>query len=143
MFPTEEALGRGDNPQHGNWPASTGHAGVAHTPVAVHPDSPPWFNGSGPAWAIAVIPWCSFATQRQPWGSCAPDGTLGFNWRVVMLEPALVEYIIVHELVHLRAKNHSQDFWRVVAEVIPDVERLLRLREAGKTLLCESATVSG
>ena len=73
--------------------------------------------------------------QRQRWGSCAPDGTLRFNWRVMMLAPSLVEYVIVHELVHLRIKNHSQDFWQLIASILPDVEhRRRRLREAGKTL---------
>ena len=73
--------------------------------------------------------------QRQRWGSCAPDGTLRFNWRVMMLEASLVEYIIVHELVHLSIKNHSANFWRALAGVLPDVEqRRQRLREAGKSL---------
>ncbi len=73
--------------------------------------------------------------QRQRWGSCAPDGTLRFNWRIMMLEASLVEYVIVHELVHLSVKNHSDDFWRMLASVLPDVEqRRQRLREAGKSL---------
>ena len=73
--------------------------------------------------------------QRQRWGSCAPDGTLRFNWRVMMLEPSLVEYVIVHELVHLSINNHSDDFWRLLSSVLPDVEQRRRqLREAGKTL---------
>ena len=73
--------------------------------------------------------------QRKRWGSCAPDGTLRFNWRVMMLEPSLVEYIIVHELVHLSVNNHSDDFWRLLSSVLPDVEQRRRqLREAGKTL---------
>ena len=73
--------------------------------------------------------------QRQRWGSCASDGTLRFNWRVMMLEASLVEYVIVHELVHLSIKNHSADFWRMLAGVLPDVEqRRRRLREAGKSL---------
>ena len=48
--------------------------------------------------------------QRQRWGSCAPDGTMRFNWRVMMLEPALVDYVIVHELAHLIIRNHSDDY---------------------------------
>ena len=73
--------------------------------------------------------------QRKRWGSCAPDGTLRFNWRVMMLEASLLEYVIVHELVHLSVKNHSDDFWRMLASVLPDVEqRRQRLREAGKSL---------
>ena len=73
--------------------------------------------------------------QRQRWGSCAPDGTLRFNWRVVMLEPSLVEYVIVHELIHLNVTTHSDDFWRLLARELPDMNhRRRRLREVGKTL---------
>ena len=73
--------------------------------------------------------------QRQRWGSCAPDGTLRFNWRVMMLEPSLVEYVIVHELCHLSVNNHSDDFRRLMASILPDAERRRRrLREAGKAL---------
>ncbi len=73
--------------------------------------------------------------QRQRWGSCAPDGTLRFNWRAMMLPPALVEYIVVHELAHLTHKNHSRDFWALVAEAMPDAQhRRQRLREAGRLL---------
>lgn len=73
--------------------------------------------------------------QRQRWGSCAPDGTLRFNWRAMMLPPALIEYIVVHELAHLTHRNHSTDFWNLVAEALPDAQqRRQRLREAGRTL---------
>ena len=73
--------------------------------------------------------------QRQRWGSCAPDGTLRFNWRVVMLEPALVDYVIVHELAHLTVRNHSDEYWRVVNRIIPDAqERRRKLRMIGRTL---------
>ena len=73
--------------------------------------------------------------QRQRWGSCAPDGTLRFNWRAMMLPPALIEYIVVHELAHLTHRNHSADFWNLMVEVMPDAQqRRQRLREAGRTL---------
>ena len=73
--------------------------------------------------------------QRRRWGSCAPDGTLRFNWRAMMLEPALVEYIVVHELAHLSIKNHGPDFWGLVARAMPDAQqRRRRLREAGHLL---------
>ena len=73
--------------------------------------------------------------QRRRWGSCAPDGTLRFNWRVMMLEPALIEYIVVHELAHLTVRNHSPDFWAVVSGAMPDAhQRRRRLREAGRAL---------
>ena len=73
--------------------------------------------------------------QRQRWGSCAPDGTLRFNWRAMMLPPALIEYVIVHELAHLTVKNHSADFWGLVSEAMPDSQhRRQALREAGRRL---------
>ena len=73
--------------------------------------------------------------QRKRWGSCAPDGTLRFNWRVMMLEPALIDYIVVHELAHLTVKNHSADFWELVSKVMPDVQqRRQRLRTVGRAL---------
>ena len=73
--------------------------------------------------------------QRQRWGSCAPDGTLRFNWRVVMLGPALIEYVVVHELAHLKVSSHSTKYWALVSNLLPDAQqRRQRLREAGKLL---------
>ena len=73
--------------------------------------------------------------QRRRWGSCASDGTLRFSWRGMMLEPALIEYIVVHELAHLTVKNHSPDFWKLVNSAMPDAQqRRKRLREVSRTL---------
>jgi hypothetical protein len=67
--------------------------------------------------------------QRRRWGSCAPDGTLRFNWRIIMAAPELLDYLVVHELAHLRQPNHSPAFWAEVAAVIPDYrERRTLLR---------------
>ena len=73
--------------------------------------------------------------QRQRWGSCAPDGTLRFNWRAMMLKPDLIEYVVVHELAHLTHRNHSTDFWALVSRAMPDEQqRRMRLREEGRVL---------
>ena len=73
--------------------------------------------------------------QRQRWGSCAPDGTLRFNWRVVMVQPELAEYVVVHELFHLKVSSHSAEYWAQVSSLLPDAQqRRQRLREAGKML---------
>ena len=73
--------------------------------------------------------------QRQRWGSCAPDGTLRFNWKLAMLRPDLAEYVVVHELAHLRVRNHSTEFWNLLSRAMPDAqERRRRLREVGKSL---------
>lgn len=73
--------------------------------------------------------------QRQRWGSCASNGTLRFNWRVMMLSPALIEYIVVHELAHLTHRNHSTDFWGLVSMVMPDAQQRRQcLRDVGRML---------
>jgi predicted metal-dependent hydrolase len=67
----------------------------------------------------------SVRRQKTRWGSCSRTGNLNFNYRLIFLEPAAADYIIVHELCHLGEFNHSPDFWRLVAKQIPDY-RLLR-----------------
>ena len=69
--------------------------------------------------------------QRQRWGSCGPDGTLRFNWRLVMSDTSLVDYVVVHELAHLVHRNHSREFWSAVEQLMPDYRlRRQRLQEA-------------
>jgi predicted metal-dependent hydrolase len=73
--------------------------------------------------------------QKRLWGSCSRDGTLRFNWRLVLLDRSLLEYVVVHELAHLRVRNHQREFWSVVEAALPDFkERRARLRESGEIL---------
>ena len=73
--------------------------------------------------------------QRRRWGSCSSDGTLRFNWRLIMMSEYIVEYVVVHELSHLEQMNHSPKFWDVVAKRLPDYkERRRTLKEAGRAL---------
>ncbi len=73
--------------------------------------------------------------QKTRWASCAADGTLRFNWRVAMLPPALLEYIVVHELVHLEVRNHSPAFWARVGALLPGyAERRRELRTMERLL---------
>ncbi|MEY2685400.1 MAG: hypothetical protein RJA09_2544 [Pseudomonadota bacterium] len=63
------------------------------------------------------------------WGSATAQGVIRLNWRLVHLDMALIDYVVVHELSHLREMNHSPAFWRVVGSVLPDhVERRQALR---------------
>lgn len=54
------------------------------------------------------------------WGSCSSKGNLNFNYKIVFLPPHLADYIIVHEVCHLREMNHSKKFWLLVAQAVPD-----------------------
>lgn len=57
---------------------------------------------------------------RSRWGSCSRKKNLGFNYRLMMLPPDVAEYLIVHELAHIREFNHSKRFWKLVAAACPD-----------------------
>jgi predicted metal-dependent hydrolase len=60
------------------------------------------------------------------WGSCGKGGRLYFHWQSILLPPRIVDYIVVHELVHLREPNHTPYFWRAVERAMPDWEQRRR-----------------
>ena len=67
--------------------------------------------------------------QRSRWGSCSSKGVISLNWRLVQTPPAVSDYIILHELAHLKVPNHSRRFWREVERLCPefaDAERWIR-----------------
>ena len=72
------------------------------------------------------------SNARTRWGTCHPDGRIHLNWRLIQMPEMLIDYVVVHELAHLREPNHSQRFWRWVAGVMPDYQH------RRKTLRCES-----
>jgi predicted metal-dependent hydrolase len=57
--------------------------------------------------------------QRTRWGSCSSTGTLSFNWRLIMVPPTVMQYVVVHELAHMSVPNHSRDFWNLVSQYYP------------------------
>jgi predicted metal-dependent hydrolase len=58
--------------------------------------------------------------QRSRWGSCSTRGTLSFNWRLVLAPFEVLDYVVVHELCHLRVPDHSRRFWRLVETRRPE-----------------------
>lgn len=73
--------------------------------------------------------------QRKRWGSCDTKGTLRVNWRIIQAGPSLIDYVLVHELVHLRHQNHTRTFWVEVERMLPEYEQRRReLRRIGASL---------
>lgn len=74
---------------------------------------------------------------KNRWASCSTDGMLNFHWRCMMAPLSALEYIVVHELAHLKHPNHTAEFWNTVEKVLPDYQKAkgwLRLYGAGLEL---------
>ena len=85
--------------------------------------------------AGVAMPRVVIADQRKRWGSCGRTGTLRLNWRIVQAPMRLVDYVVVHELVHLRHRGHDRDYWQALGRVMPDYERRREeLRQCGAGL---------
>lgn len=78
----------------------------------------------------------SIRNQRARWGSCATGGRISLNWRLVQTPEVVRDYVLIHELMHLRQPNHSRRFWALVARACPGYEASRRwLREHEAALL--------
>ncbi len=70
------------------------------------------------------------SSAQTRWGSASADGSIRLHWRLIHFAPAIIDYVVAHELAHLREMNHSARFWEVVRSVVPDYELARsRLRE--------------
>ena len=82
-----------------------------------------------------VVSRVSIRNQRSRWGSCGRDAHICLNWRLVLMPATVRDYILIHELMHLRRMDHSPAYWRLVADAYPDY-RVARewLRRHGPSL---------
>ena len=77
----------------------------------------------------------SLRDTRSRWGSCSSKGVLMYSWRLIMAPTDVLRYVAAHEVAHLVEMNHSQAFWDVVADVMPDYQVHRKwLRTHGNTL---------
>ena len=91
----------------------------------------PWRAHAGVPMPRVIV-----ADQQERCGSCDQAGTIRLNWRIIQAPMRLVDYVVVHELVHLRHGGHGRDYWQAVGRVMPDYERRRRdLRERGALLV--------
>ena len=80
---------------------------------------------------------------KRRWGECHPDGGLRFNWRLILCPPAVIDYVVVHELAHLKVSGHNPRFWSRVAQVMPDYAARRRwLNREGSPFLLWRAEVT-
>lgn len=77
----------------------------------------------------------SLNNTKTSWGLCNSKREVKFNWRVVMLPPKLIDYVVVHELAHLAELNHSKRFWQIVLSVLPDTKTRREELKKGDYLL--------
>ena len=76
---------------------------------------------------------------KTRWGSCSAKKNINYAWRLIMAEDDVIDYVVVHELAHLKELNHSPRFWSIVERVLPDYrDRKLKLRTLQKQLATEN-----
>lgn len=77
----------------------------------------------------------SVRETRSRWGSCSAQGALSYNWRLIFAPKDVIDYVVAHEVAHLREMNHSIKFWRLVAQLHPEAQRARHwLKINGSTL---------
>jgi predicted metal-dependent hydrolase len=82
--------------------------------------------------------------SKSRWGSCSSRGNLNFNYKLIFLPPKVLDYVVVHELCHLRHFNHGPEFWALVAEACPEHKRLRQaLRAAERSAVQNAPTLVG
>lgn len=106
----------------------------------VKAETDPWIRGrGGELFSEKVTGWAqkmgveyrrlTIRDTSTRWGSCSSRKNLSFSWKVFVMPERLVDYLVVHELAHLRYMNHSEDFWNLVRTYIPECKSLKKCFE--------------
>lgn len=83
----------------------------------------------------------ALSSARTRWGSCSLKSGIRLNWRLIHFPAHVIDYVVAHELAHLREMNHSPSFWKVVASLIPDYKgRKEELKDRAKAVPCLHAS---
>lgn len=77
----------------------------------------------------------NITNANKRWGSCSQNGNLNFSWRLVMAPLSVIDYVVVHELVHTEEKNHSKNFWLKIKILLPNFEKQLDWLKVNEHLL--------
>jgi len=77
----------------------------------------------------------SVRNQRSRWGSCSRGGCICLNWRLAQMPAAIRDYVMIHELMHLKRMDHSPRFWKLVAQACPDYESARQWLRAHQDML--------
>lgn len=97
-----------------------------------------WFRGRVEEYCLQLgvePPRVALSRARARWGSCSRLSGIRLHWKLVLLAPAVADYVVAHEVAHLREMNHSRRFWAIVAALRPDWQPLrARLAEDGAAL---------
>ncbi|MCX6035234.1 MAG: SprT family zinc-dependent metalloprotease [Chloroflexi bacterium] len=81
------------------------------------------------------------SSARTRWGSCSTNGTLSFTWRLVLAPLEIVDYVVLHELLHTQIRNHSKTFWQKMGEILPEYKKRIRwLKQNGKYITLQEKT---
>jgi hypothetical protein len=107
----------------------------AHLRRLASRELPPRLSGLARVHGFAV-PAVSIRNQRTRWGSCSASGRISLNWRLIQLPPAVCDYVLLHELSHLRHHDHSARFWREVARLCPNHAEARKWLRSSKLLAC-------
>jgi len=78
-------------------------------------------------------------SAKTRWGSCSGKNTINFSWKLIMAADETIDYVVVHELAHIKQHNHSPKFWKIVESIIPDYKvQKEKLKELGEKLSQEN-----